>query len=126
VFALAWLLFGYLLLSGSVHLAHPCAAPACPLCCYFLPTLSNLLLKIEFAGATYYSCGSSGLGTLDASSAAGPSAAPCHSVPDLQAALQLPTNPNESPALEVGVLFGMLVLLRLMVYYTLRQKTKAA
>jgi hypothetical protein len=111
------------LLHGSPGcFAHPPAAS----CCCRLPTCSNLLLKIEFAGATYYSCGSSGLGTLDASSAAGPAAAPCHAVPDLQAALQLPTNPNQSPALEVGVLFAMLVLLRLMVYYTLRQKTKAA
>ncbi|WIA20339.1 hypothetical protein OEZ85_006170 [Tetradesmus obliquus] len=84
----------------------------------------NLLLKIEFAGATYYSCGASGLGSGEA--AAGPAAAPCHSVPDLQAALQLPTDPNASPALELGVLFGMLVALRLLVYYTLRQKTKAA
>lgn len=86
---------------------------------------SNLLLKIEFAGATYYSCGASGLGSGEAA-AAGPAAAPCHSVPDLQAALQLPTDPNASPALELGVLFGMLVALRLLVYYTLRQKTKAA
>ncbi|KAF6253780.1 P-loop containing nucleoside triphosphate hydrolase protein, partial [Scenedesmus sp. NREL 46B-D3] len=86
----------------------------------------NLLLKIEFAGATYYSCGSSGLGTLDGAAAAGPSAEPCQAVSDLQAALQLPTDTNESPALEVGVLLAMLVLLRLMVYHTLRQKTKAA
>jgi hypothetical protein len=88
-----------------------------------LSACSNLLIKIEFSGATYYSCGNTGLGTLDSSA---PSAAPCTAVTDLQAALQLPTNPNESPALEVGVLFAMLVLLRLMVYYTLRQKTKAA
>jgi hypothetical protein len=91
-----------------------------------LVACSNLLIKIEFSGATYYSCGNTGLGTLDSSAAGGPSASPCTAVPDLQAALQLPTNPNESPALEVGVLFAMLVLLRLMVYYTLRQKTKAA
>jgi hypothetical protein len=44
---------------------------------------------------------------------------------NLQAALQLPTNPNESPALEVCVLLAMLVVLRLLVYVTLRVKTKS-
>jgi hypothetical protein len=46
-------------------------------------------------------------------------------VEDLQAALQLPTNPNDSPALEVCVLLAMLVVLRTLVYVTLRMKTKS-
>jgi hypothetical protein len=92
----------------------------------------NLLVKIQFAGSTYIQCGSgSGLGTgaehggsSSSSSTAAGGVQPCHPVTDLQAALQLPTNPNESPALEVGVLLAMLVALRVMVYITLRQKTK--
>jgi hypothetical protein len=90
----------------------------------------NLLIKIEFRGSTYIQCGSgTGLGTgseAAAASSSGPAVAPCHPVSDLQAALQLPTNPNESPALEVGVLLAMLLVLRLLVYITLRTKTKSA
>jgi hypothetical protein len=94
----------------------------------------NLLIKIQFAGSTYIQCGSgSGLGTgteHSGSSSGGSSSSssgvePCHPVMDLQAALQLPTDPNASPALEVLVLLGMLVILRLLVYITLRQKTKS-
>lgn len=100
----------------------PCLPASCLCCC------SNLLLKIEFAGATYYSCGNSGLGTLDAGSSSSSTslAGPCKPVSDLQAALQLPTDPNASPALEVGVQLAMLVVLRLLVYICLRHKTKAA
>jgi hypothetical protein len=93
----------------------------------------NLLIKIEFRGSTYIQCGTgTGLGTgaeaaaASSSSSSGATVAPCHPVTDLQAALQLPTNPNESPALEVGVLLAMLVVLRLLVYVTLRTKTKSA
>lgn len=90
----------------------------------------NLLLKIQFKGATYISCGgSTGLGTGTEHSSSSSSAAggvqACHEVTDLQAALHLPTNPNESPALELGVLFAMLVVLRVLVYITLRLKTKS-
>jgi hypothetical protein len=79
----------------------------------------NLLLKIEFAGATYVSCGG-GLGSGDA----GPSASPCEPVRDLQAALQLPVDPNASPALDVAVLLAILLAFRAAVYVTLRHKTK--
>lgn len=87
----------------------------------------NLLVKVEFAGTTYYQCGdSTGLGSSSSSalSTSSSSVAPCEAVPDLQAALQLPVDPNSSAALEIGVLFAMLVVLRLLVYSTLRQKTK--
>lgn len=89
----------------------------------------NLLLKIEFAGSTYIQCGSAtGLGsgaegTSSSSNTAGVEA--CHPVTNLQAALQLPTDPNASPVLEVMVLLAMLVVLRLLVYITLRIKTKS-
>jgi hypothetical protein len=88
----------------------------------------NLLLKIQFSGSTYIQCGTgSGLGTGAEHSSSSSAAAvqACHEVTDLQAALQLPTNPNESPALEVCVLLAMLVVLRLLVYVTLRVKTKS-
>ncbi|KAF8055666.1 rca [Scenedesmus sp. PABB004] len=87
----------------------------------------NLLVKIEFSGATYYACGAGG-GLAGAGGVAhtSESAAPCAPLPNLQAALQLPTDPGASPALEIGVLFAMLVLLRTAVYYVLRHKTKAA
>lgn len=91
----------------------------------------NLMLKIQFSGSTYIQCGSggAGLGTGAEHSSSGGAAAggveACHPVTDLQAALQLPTNPNESPALEVGVLLAMLVVLRVLVYVTLRIKTKS-
>lgn len=89
----------------------------------------NLLLKIQFRDSTYIQCGgSTGLGTgAEGASSSGSAGGvqPCHPVTDLQAALQLPTNPNESPALEVGVLLGMLFVMRLLVYVTLRHKTKS-
>lgn len=92
-------------------------------------TTADCVLQIEFSGATYYTCGTLGLGQGGEAAAASSSAAgvnPCAAVPDLQSALQLPVNPNDSPALDLGVLFLMLVVLRLLVYTTLRQKTKAA
>jgi hypothetical protein len=91
-------------------------------------TTADCVLQIEFSGATYYTCGTLGLGQAGEAALA-PAAAgvnPCAAVPDLQSALQLPVNPNDSPALDLGVLFLMLVVLRLLVYTTLRQKTKAA
>lgn len=88
----------------------------------------NIMLKIEFSGVTYYQCGSAtGLGGSSSDAlAAAVAAGPCEPVPDLQAALQLPVDPNSSAALDIGVLIAMLVVLRLLVYSTLRQKTKAA
>jgi hypothetical protein len=95
----------------------------------------NLLLKIQFAGQTYVSCGggTGGLGSggeagthVAVAAGSGHLAQSCAPVTDLQGALQLPTNPNESPALEVCVLLGMLVGLRLLVYICLRAKTKSA
>lgn len=84
----------------------------------------NLMIKIQFSGATFYQCGS----TTGLSSSHDPTAAvgPCEPVADLQAALQLPVDPNSSAALDLGVLIAMLLLLRLLVYTTLRQKTKVA
>lgn len=89
-----------------------------------------MLLKIEFAGSSYYACGTSGLepgageiGAVATSSTV--AGAPCVRVNDLQTALQLPIDPNASVALDVGVLMAMLVVLRLLVYTTLRSKTKA-
>jgi len=76
----------------------------------------NLLLKIEFSGREFINC----------SSDKGQPLKPCEPVADLQAALSLPTSPNASPALDIGVLFGMLVLLRVCIYIALRKKTKAS
>ncbi len=67
----------------------------------------NLLLKIQFAGVTFYTC-------------QGPV---CQPVPSLQDALILPTDPNEPVYPEVLVLLAMLVILRAAVYVVLRKKT---
>lgn len=89
-----------------------------------------MLLKIEFRGALYYACGTSGLepgaGELGAATTAVVTSAPCVPVADLQTALQLPVDPNASLALDTGVLIAMLVVMRLLVYTTLRSKTKAS
>jgi hypothetical protein len=77
----------------------------------------NLLLKVEFGGRSFVSC------TAD-SGAAGVAA--CAPVEDLQAALHLPSNPNDSAAIDAIVLVANLVLLRLGVYMALRKKTKAS
>jgi hypothetical protein len=47
-------------------------------------------------------------------------------VPDLQRAMQLPVDVNESPLLDGMVLLAMLVGARIWIYFTLRKKTKAS
>ncbi|KAI8473752.1 MAG: hypothetical protein J3K34DRAFT_497894 [Monoraphidium minutum] len=85
----------------------------------------NVLLKVEFGGATYFDCGEA-----DAARAAAAGAPaqlrPCAPVADLASALSLPVDPNDSAALDVGVLVATLAALRLLIYVALRKKTKAA
>ncbi|KAG2437947.1 hypothetical protein HXX76_005562 [Chlamydomonas incerta] len=64
----------------------------------------NLLLKVQFGGATY----------------TGADGAPV----SVQHSLGLPTDPNASKAPEVLVLLGMLVILRSLTYVVLRHKTE--
>lgn len=59
----------------------------------------NLLLKIEFSGRTFVNCS-------PPPGAPPGSLAPCVAVDNIQAALNLPADPNASPALDIGVLFG--------------------
>jgi hypothetical protein len=49
----------------------------------------------------------------------------CTPVASIQDKLHLPVDPQESVALEVGVLFGMLIVLRIAVYIALKKKTAA-
>ncbi len=69
-------------------------------------------------GPQYSDCG----GFAGSSPAAGGGG--CSPVSDLEAALQLPTSPDASPWPEVVVLLGMLLALRLLIYYVLRVKTR--
>ncbi|KAG2424300.1 hypothetical protein HYH02_015190 [Chlamydomonas schloesseri] len=71
----------------------------------------NLLLKIQFGGATYYSSGSS----------SGPGG---QQPVNVQHSLGLPTDPNSSRAPEVLVLLAMLLILRSLTYMVLRHKTE--
>ncbi len=75
----------------------------------------QLLLKVQFGNGPQYSdCGGVG----------GAPAAACTPVRDLQAALQLPGSPDDSPWPEVVVLLGMLFVVRAAIYYVLRVKTR--
>lgn len=85
----------------------------------------NLLLKVEFAGRALADCGGGGGGTPGAAAAA-PLLRECRPVADVRGALNLPTDPNESPAVDLLVLFANLIILRLGVYVALRKKTKTA
>jgi hypothetical protein len=94
----------------------------------------NLLIKVEFAGLTYYACGDllSGQTAMDATGGAAPGTRVsadtpgCQPVPDLSRALQLPVDVNESPLLDGMVLLAMLIGARIWIYFTLRRKTKAS
>lgn len=74
----------------------------------------NLILKIQLHDETFYQC----------SSPPGGGVPTCATVPNLSSSLQLPTDVNSSPALEVGVLLGLLVALRFVVYVVLRYRTR--
>jgi hypothetical protein len=52
--------------------------------------------------------------------------AQCPEVPDIADALSLPRNVDESPTLEVGVLFAMLLFYRYVIYLVLCRKTRKA
>lgn len=80
-----------------------------------------MLLKIEFGHRTYLNCGDP-----SKPSPSGPALHACEPVPDLKAALSLPSGPNDGAGLDVGVLLAMLFALRLAIYIALRRKTKAA
>ena len=58
------------------------------------------------SGVTYYSCGANG----------------CQPVPISE--LALATDPNEPAYPDVLILLGMLIFLRLMIYWVLRHKTR--
>lgn len=89
----------------------------------------NLLIKIEYAGTSTIVC-APGAATADAaaqelpSSGGGQLPPGCREVWDMQAALQLPSDPNASPVLDACMLVAMLVAIRLAVYLTLRVKTR--
>lgn len=83
----------------------------------FMTYAYNLLAKIEFGGRTLYDCGGVDVSDPTTNST-------CVPVTDKEAALGLFTNPD-SPPWEVAVMFGYLIVLRIMVYYALRIKTSA-
>ncbi|WIA19845.1 hypothetical protein OEZ85_005749 [Tetradesmus obliquus] len=70
----------------------------------------NLLIKSQFSGVTYYSCNGSG------------SSSGCSPVPLSQ--LALPTDPLGPAYPDVLILLGMLLFLRLVIYFVLRRKTR--
>lgn len=89
-----------------------------------------MLLKIQFSGQAIVVCptisDSANLAAWQALSQS-PStllADGCRQTAELQRILQLPSDPNASPAVDAGVLLAMLVALRLAVYAVLRHKTK--
>lgn len=79
----------------------------------------NLLLKIEFAGRPVIDC------TPPPGAPPG-GLTPCKRVDNVRAALNLPDDPDASPALDVVVTLATLIVLRVGVYIALRKKTKAA
>lgn len=76
----------------------------------------NLVLKIEFNGRDFEDCG--GFGDESEKSE-------CEPVEDLGDALNLPSDPNDAVWSDVVVLFAMLVAGRVIIYYILKQKTRA-
>jgi len=84
----------------------------------FMTYSYNLLAKIEFGGRTLYYC-------ADGENPADPAnTLTCVEAEDNQKALNLFVNPN-GPVWEVGVLFGYLIVARILVYVALRVKTSA-
>eukprot|EP01026_Neomeris_dumetosa_P054849 TRINITY_DN494_c0_g1_i16.p5 TRINITY_DN494_c0_g1~~TRINITY_DN494_c0_g1_i16.p5 ORF type:complete len:189 (-),score=16.39 TRINITY_DN494_c0_g1_i16:483-1049(-) len=75
----------------------------------------SFLLKLQFNGRTYIDCGELGLERRE-----------CEVVDDLSEALVLPRDVNETPFIEIGVLLGMMILLRLAIYFVLNAKTRRA
>lgn len=83
----------------------------------------GLLLHIEFNGRTIYSCVETNTCTqLDPSN---PSGDPICTPVNIQDALHLNQDPNDSKwvAIDVVVLFAFLIIIRVAVYYFLRKKT---
>ena len=80
----------------------------------------SILLKIQFRGRTFFDCG---LLDSDASND-NTDRVGCDPVDDLTDTLDFPRNVEESPALEIGVLFAMLISLRYVVYLILVWKTR--
>eukprot|EP01023_Acetabularia_acetabulum_P064868 TRINITY_DN8514_c1_g1_i1.p1 TRINITY_DN8514_c1_g1~~TRINITY_DN8514_c1_g1_i1.p1 ORF type:complete len:745 (+),score=131.75 TRINITY_DN8514_c1_g1_i1:162-2237(+) len=73
----------------------------------------SLCVKIQFRDTQFDDCGDLGLEKE------------CEPVSDLTDALVLPRDVNETMWIEAGVLLGMLLLLRLAVYYFLNNKTRS-
>lgn len=82
----------------------------------------SLLVKIEFSDREYVDCNQ----TISSIRGKVFEDGDCPAVQDVTDALSLPRSVNETPLLEVGVLFGMLVLFRYVVYLVLWRKTRSA
>lgn len=79
----------------------------------FLSYAFNILLHIEFQGRTIYSCPDGGDTISDA----------CTPV-NLKDTLGFSKDPNDSVAFDVGMLFVLLIFLRIAIYFVLNSKTK--
>ncbi len=93
----------------------------------------HLLVYIEFHGRTLLDCPSAMASSTSAAAPTPAGVAPgaCYETSDLQSALSLTFNPNgngplDGAWLDVIVLVGMILVLRLAAYYVLRRKTAAA
>lgn len=84
----------------------------------FMTYSYNLLAKIEFGGRTLYYCADGEIPSDPANTLT------CVEADDNQKALNLFVNPN-GPVWEVGVLFGYLIVVRILVYVALRVKTSS-
>lgn len=82
----------------------------------------SLLVKIEFSDRELVDCNLTNSSTEDDIAANGN----CLVVQDVTRALSLPRSLGETPLLEVGVLSGMLLVFRYVVYLVLWKKTRAA
>lgn len=82
----------------------------------------SLLAKIEFSGREFVDCNLTNSSAADDIAADGE----CAAVQDVTAALSLPRSLGETPLLEAGVMFLMLVILRYVVYLVLWKKTRTA
>lgn len=81
-----------------------------------------MLAKIEFADREIVDCKLTNVSPDDDVETGGA----CLVVQDVTDALSLPRSLGETPWVEVGVLLGMLVILRYVVYLVLWKKTRAA
>ena len=81
-----------------------------------------MLAKIEFANREIVDCKLTNASPDDDIDTGGA----CIVVQDVADALSLPRRLGETPLVEAGVLFGMLVILRYVVYLVLWKKTRAA